>query len=89
MEFIKKTNVPVVLLCLVSIRMLFADASISLSLFGFAIASVYCYSAYLKSRESKPIDKHVKDELAEVKNMMTNFSVKNGIKPSDKNQRYF
>lgn len=78
-----------VLLCLVSIRMLFSDASLSLALFGFAVAAVYVYNSYLKSRESKPVDKQVKDELAEVKSMMTNLSVKNGMKPMDKTQRYF
>ena len=90
MEYIKKINVPMVLLSLVSVRMLFSDASFALSIFAVALTAMYAYSVYLKTKEVKALDQEVKDQLTEMKNAISNISVKNGFKPQAKeNQRFF
>lgn len=90
MEYIKKTNVPMLLLCLITIRMMFSDASFALSVFGVAAIGLYSYSLYLKSKEVKPLSEDIKKELSEMRGVISNISVKNGFKPQVKeNQRYF
>jgi hypothetical protein len=90
MEYIKKTNVPMLLLCLVTVRMMFSDASMALAIFGLATTGLYAYSVFLKSKEVKPLSEEVKQELNEMRSIISNVSVKNGMKPQAKeNQRYF
>ena len=82
MEYIKKTNVPMLLLCLVTVRMMFSDASMALAIFGLATTGLYAYSVFLKSKEVKPLSEEVKQELNDMRS--------NGMKPQVKeNQRYF
>jgi hypothetical protein len=90
MEYIKKTNVPMLLLCLVAIRMLFSDASIALAIFGLATTGLYAYKMYLNSKVTEPLSDEVKQELSEMRSIISNVSVKAGFKPTVKeNQRYF
>lgn len=90
MEFIKKANVPMVLLVLCTIRSLMPDVSVSLAIICVALSALYAYRLFLDSKITKPLDKVVLDELSEMKSKISNISVKNGIKPQNKeNQRYF
>lgn len=90
MEYIKKTNVPMLLLCLVTIRMMFSDASMALSLFGLAASGLYAYKMYLNSKVTEPLSDSVKQELSEMRSIISNVAVKTGMKPTVKeNQRYF
>ena len=90
MEYIKKTNVPMLLLCLVTVRMMFSDASMALAIFGLAASGLYAYSLFLKTKEVKPLSEEVKQELNEMRSIISNVSIKSGLKPQVKeNQRYF
>jgi hypothetical protein len=90
MEYIKKTNVPMLLLCLVSVRMLFSDASFALALFGLALTGLFAYSNYLKTKEVRPLDQEVRDQLNEMRSTISSIAVKNNMKaPLKEGQRYF
>jgi hypothetical protein len=90
MDHIKKINVSLALICLISIRMLFADASFPMAIFGISLTGLYAYSKYLDSKAIKPLDQQVKAELEQMRDTLSGIAVKNNLKPLPKeNQRYF
>lgn len=90
MEYVKKLNIPVVLLVLITGRMLFTDSTYALAILGWAVAGLYAYKTYLTTKEIKPLDAQVREELAAMKNTISGLAVKNGFKTqSPENQKWF
>ena len=89
MEYVKKLNIPVVLLVLITGRMLFSEASYALAILGLGVAGLYAYKTYLSTKEVKPLDAEVREELAAMKNNISNLSVKNGLKNPNTDQKWF
>lgn len=90
MQHIKKINVALALICLISIRMLFSDASYPMAIFGLSLTGLYGFSMYLDTKKSKPADQQLKAELEQLRDTISGIAVKNNIKPPIKeNQRYF
>lgn len=90
MEKIKKINVLMCLLLAVGIRMLFPDAGFALSLFGIGAMGLYAYQMYLNKRYTKSLDETVREELNNIKSVVSGMAVKNGLKPQPKdNQKFF
>lgn len=91
MEMIKKINVPMALLCLMSLRLLIADSAYAVALGLLGLTGLYAYSLYLKSKQVKTLDKQVQEELESMKAQISNLTVKNNLnKPSiNPNQRFF
>ena len=90
MEAIKKVNVPMCILLLVSIRMMFTDASFALSIFGIGIAGLYAYDMWMAKKYTKSLDQSTREELDSIKSMVSGMAVKQGVKPEAKaSQKYF
>lgn len=86
MEHIKKINVSMVLLVVLSIRMLFSDASLAQSIFALGLVALFAYSKFLNSKKVKPLDEEIKEELNKMKNSISGLAVRSGLKPpSDPN----
>ncbi len=91
MEGIKKINVPMSILLLVALRMLFPDASIALSIFGLGTLALYGYSLFLSKKYTKSLDEKVREELNEMKSLVSGMAVKQNVKPNSikDGQRFF
>lgn len=90
MEYIKKINVPMVLLCLVTIKLLFSNESYAVAAFAIAVAGLFAYLNYLKSKEVAPLDEQVKKDLDAMRNQISNIAVKTNLKPQPgPNQKFF
>lgn len=89
METIKKANVPMCLLLLTTIRMMFPDASLSLALFGLGITSLFAYKQYLDKRFTKSLDQSLKEELDNIKSVVSGLAAKQVLRPQNKDQRFF
>jgi hypothetical protein len=81
MEYIKKINVPMALLCLLSLRLMFTDSALSMALVAVGATCLYAYKQYLDTKIEKPINEEVKKDLEAIKNQMSNIAVKANIKP--------
>jgi hypothetical protein len=89
-EYIKKTNISMLLLVLVSARMLFPDASVALSIFGLGLSGLFAYGQYLKSKQVPDINEEIKKELSSMKSSISGLSVRSGFKsPPPEGQKYF
>jgi hypothetical protein len=90
MDLIKKINVPMVLLCLLSVATLASGEAYAIALVSLGLTALYGYSMYLKTRQIKSLDEQVKQELEAIKSQMTGIAVKNNIKPMPgPTQRFF
>lgn len=89
MEKLKNINFPLFLLVLISVRMLFPDASIALSIFGLGLIGLYGYSEYLSRKFTKSLDQKVREELESIKSVVSGLSVKSGMKPQNKDPLKF
>lgn len=81
MEYIKKINVPMALLCVLAARLLFTDSAFAMSILGLGVIALYGYNQYLESKKEIPVNDEVKREIESIKNQISNISVKTNVKP--------
>lgn len=89
MEILKKYY-PMILLGLVTIRLMFPDAGVSVSLFGLGLVALFGYDKFLQSKVSKPLDQVVMERLDSMQNQISSINVKTGMRPAPKEgQKWF
>lgn len=90
MEYIKKINVPMALLCLVTLKLLFTDNSYAMAMFSLGLIGLYAYSKYLEANEVEPVNEELKKDIEAIRSQISSISVKNNVKPlPDPNKRFF
>ena len=90
MEYIKKINVPMALLCLVTLKLLFTDNSYAVALVALGLTGLFAYANYLKANEVDPVNEELKKDIEAIRSQISSISVKNNVKPlPDPNKRFF
>ncbi len=91
MELIKKINVPMALLCLLSLRLVFTENTYAVALGVLGLAGLYAYTLFLNTKKVVPLDKQVTDELESMRNQISNLTVKANLnRPTPKpGERFF
>jgi len=89
MERLKQINVPMVLLCLITARLLFSSDSYATSAIAVSLVALYGYSQYLNSKKVKPLDESVRHELEVMRNQISNINVKTNLNQPKPTQKFF
>lgn len=89
MEHIKKVNVPMALLLLITLKVLLLEVTFATTIFGLGLISLYAFASYIESKKQKPLDDDVKRQLEEMRNVISGVAVKNNLKSNPENKRYF
>lgn len=88
-EYVKKINIPMCLLVLLTGRMLFADSAYAIAIFGLGMVGLFAYDKHLASKVTKSLDQKVAEELERMKTVISNVSIKNFKQNPTENQRFF
>lgn len=89
MEHIKKVNVPMSLLLLITLKVLLIETSLATTLFGVGLVALFAYQMYLNSKIVKPLDEEVKKQLEMMKNAISGLAMKNNMKAPKEGQKFF